>query len=327
MLDSESMRTDTRRKAMNSPSMLVQSRSATQCYRGVERACRNISGPETPAVGAIENTSSLKKLIETCNAAKHVDILLASHSQKPQVTVQEMPQSDSQPTECFALSPMEPNFTLSSGTRTDTETKVPRKTPYTGPFVCNWQHKKARRSASKTVHFDTSSDQVRYFSTNDKPLIVGMSPSFETYDSLVNEATVENRITSVPHWWISMPNFPTTDEARRSMPIRVERVYFSNRRKALFGFVIVANWTYEKTVACRFTRDYWKTVNETTAQYYRPRKTKKGQYYDKFVFGIQFSEKDILDASPLFFCVWYKVNDQVYWDNNNGLNFTLDFNR
>lgn len=79
--------------------------------------------------------------------------------------------------------------------------------------------------------------------------------------------------------------------------------YFSSRRMAIFGFVIIANMAFQQSIICHFTRDYWKTVSESSAPHYREGKHKGGQGYNKFVFGIGLSELDGLGSNSLFFSV------------------------
>ncbi|KAH6979125.1 putative phosphatase regulatory subunit [Fusarium venenatum] len=109
------------------------------------------------------------------------------------------------------------------------------------------------------------------------------------------------------------------------MPVRVSTIYFSDYRKALAVFIAVENLAFEKSVTCRFTRDYWKTVSETPAQYYGTAGNRGGKSYDKFVVSIAFAKDDELGDSPFFFCVKYAVNEEEYWDNNSGINFEVDF--
>jgi hypothetical protein len=96
---------------------------------------------------------------------------------------------------------------------------------------------------------------------------------------------------------------------------------------ALNVLIVVANLAIENPIICRFTRDYWKTVSETPAQYYRAPSSKNGQNSYKFVTGIRLFDADELDSSPLFFYVRYVVNGQEYWDDNAGVNFEVGFRR
>jgi hypothetical protein len=184
-----------------------------------------------------------------------------------------------------------------------------------------------KQPSFKTVHFDPDLEHVRYFSNADKPLTIGAIPSFVSKNPLSDEQIANQQVASSPQWEIFTPNFPDDDSTRKSMDVRVQRLYFSSRRTALYVLIVVANLAFEKSIICRFTRDYWKTVSETPAQYYRAPSSGSGQNYDKFVVGIRLSDADELDSSPLFFCVRYIVNGQEYWDDNSGVNFEVDFRR
>ncbi|KAF5701192.1 phosphatase 1 regulatory subunit 3B [Fusarium mundagurra] len=189
-----------------------------------------------------------------------------------------------------------------------------------------------RRSAEKqpsfkTVHFDPDLEHVRYFSNADKPLTSDTSPSFVSKNPLLDERIANQQVASSPQWEIFTTNFPDDDSTRKSMDVRVQRLYFSSRRMTLYVFIVVANTASEKSIICRFTRDYWKTVSETLAQYYRAPSSGSGQNYYKFVVSIRLFDADELNSSPLFFCVRYIVNGQEFWDDNSGVNFEVDFRR
>ncbi|KAJ9419286.1 putative phosphatase regulatory subunit-domain-containing protein [Fusarium oxysporum] len=179
----------------------------------------------------------------------------------------------------------------------------------------------------KTVDFHSQLEQVCYFFKSDKPANIWKTGSSAYEISTVHKHLASSQIIKQPRWEAVALNFPENDSTRKSMPVRVERLYFSGRHLALFGFVAVANLAFEKSIVCRFTRDYWKTISETPAYYYRAARTREGQEYDKFVFGIAMSDLDEFVLNPLFFCVRYAVNGQEYWDNNSEINFAVDFRR
>ncbi|KAI7771224.1 hypothetical protein LZL87_014304 [Fusarium oxysporum] len=178
----------------------------------------------------------------------------------------------------------------------------------------------------KTVDFHSQLEQVCYFFKSDKSANIWKTGS-SAYEISVHKHLASSQIIKQPRWEAVALNFPENDSTRKSMPVRVERLYFSGRHLALFGFVAVANLAFEKCIVCRFTRDYWKTVSETPAYYYRAAKAIVGQEYDKFVFGIAMSDLDEVGLNPLFFSVQYAVNGQEYWDNNSEINFAVDFRR
>lgn len=186
---------------------------------------------------------------------------------------------------------------------------------------------------SKAVHFDSHLEHVRHFLQVDKPLAVsaGSSPidNYES-DSEYPFSGDERSARGSPRfeWEIVVNNFPLETPARKAQPVRLERVWLSGDQKCLVGSVAVGNFAFQKTVACRFTLDYWKITSEVLADYVcevRPVETPYGQ--DRFHFAIKLADLVNLESKTLYFCVRYNVNGQEYWDNNNGMNFQVDFRK
>lgn len=185
---------------------------------------------------------------------------------------------------------------------------------------------------SKAVHFDSHLEHVRHFLQVDRPLAVsaGSSPA-DNYDSDAEYPfPKDGRGNKSPpfEWELATPNFPHDSLVRKTMPVRLEKVWLSNDHKSLLGSVAVANLAFHKSVVCRFTLDYWKTVSEVSAEYsheIRPRETPEG--HDRFTFTIKLSDLADLESKTLFFCVRFMVNGQEYWDNNNSTNFQVDFRK
>ncbi|XDG01483.1 hypothetical protein ABKA04_001098 [Annulohypoxylon sp. FPYF3050] len=187
---------------------------------------------------------------------------------------------------------------------------------------------------SKAVHFDSHLEHVRHFLQVDRPLAVsaGSSP-VEAYES-ESEYPFGFEEKASPRsppfeWELVVHNFPADTPIRKALPIRVERVWMSPDQKCLIGSVAVANLAFQKAVVCRFTFDYWKTTSEVAAEYHheiaRPRGTEIG--HDRFQFSLKLSDFANLESKTLFFCVRYSVNSVEYWDNNDSLNFQVDFRK
>lgn len=185
----------------------------------------------------------------------------------------------------------------------------------------------------KAVHFDAHLEHVRHFLHQEKPSAVsaGSSP-VESYDG--------EREFPFPHeeafrpreppfeWEINLPNFPRDLDARKHLPVRVERVCLSNDNKNLIGTVAVTNMSFQKSVVVRFTLDYWETVSEVTAEFNSDvRKKQREEGVDRFIFNIKLVDQVNLERKLLFFCVRYNVAGQEFWDNNHGFNFQVDFNK
>ncbi|KAI0006875.1 carbohydrate-binding module family 21 protein [Xylariaceae sp. FL0662B] len=186
---------------------------------------------------------------------------------------------------------------------------------------------------SKAVHFDSHLEHVRHFLQVDRPLAVsaGSSP-VDNYES-DNEYPfgVDTKVTPrLPpfEWKIVVSNFPTECPIRRALPVRLERVWMSPDQKSLIGSVVVANLAFQKSVVCRFTFDYWKTVSEVTAEYHHQIRSRENEnHHDLFQFSVMLSDIANLEAKTLFFCIRYNVNGLEFWDNNQSGNFQIDFRK
>ncbi|KAL8932505.1 MAG: hypothetical protein Q9211_006276, partial [Gyalolechia sp. 1 TL-2023] len=184
---------------------------------------------------------------------------------------------------------------------------------------------------SKAVHFDpTSLENVRTFCGNDRPIVVsaGTSPA-EQYANEIEfpfgDDPAESRRPAF-EWEIRLSNFPRETVERTLAPVRVERIYLSSDNKNLMGAVTVANLAFHKTVVVRFTLDYWKTTSEVVADYNNDVRRKQLDHgHDRFLFSIKLEDQANLENKTLFFCVRYNVNGQEYWDNNNSMNYQVDF--
>ncbi|KAM9880379.1 protein phosphatase regulator [Verticillium dahliae] len=186
---------------------------------------------------------------------------------------------------------------------------------------------------SKAVHFDSHLEHVRHFLQVDRPLAVsaGSSPA-DNYDS-DNEypfpGDERSGTRSPPYEWeIVTANQPMDSPIRKSLPVRLEKVWLSPDQKSLLGSVAVENLSFQKSVTCRFTLDYWKTTSEVAAEYsheIRPKESDAG--HDRFTFAIKLSDLAHLESKTLYFCVRYNVMGQEFWDNNGGTNFQVDFRK
>ena len=186
---------------------------------------------------------------------------------------------------------------------------------------------------SKAVHFqDNSLEHVRHFLQVDRPIAVsaGTSP-VDPYDE-ENEFPFGDDETSpgsLPfEWEIRLTNFPRISVERGALPVRTERVYLSPNTKILKGDVVVRNLAFHKLVVARFTLDYWKTTSEVIAEYnHDVRRKEVDRGCDRFTFGIKLEDQANLENKTMFFCVRYSVNGQDYWDNNNNVNYQVDFSK
>lgn len=186
---------------------------------------------------------------------------------------------------------------------------------------------------SKAVHFDQRLEHVRHFLQVDRPLAVsaGSSPVesifYDDSDFPFGSDENESRIRSFS-WEIRLTNFPADTPERKSLPVRVERVYLSADGNTLVGAVAARNIAFHKLVVARFTLDYWKTTSEVVADYDDDIRRKiAADGYDRFLFNIKLEDQANLENKTLFFCVRYTVDGQEFWDNNNSFNYQVDFSK
>lgn len=186
---------------------------------------------------------------------------------------------------------------------------------------------------SKAVHFDSHLEHVRHFLQVDRPLAVsaGSSP-VDNYES-DNEYPFPNEkrpgYKGPPfEWEIITPNFPQDTHDRKTLPVKLEKVWLSSDQKCMLGSVAVANLAFQKQIVCRFTLDYWKTTSEVSAQWSHEIHTHETPMsFDRFTFSIKLADTANLESKTLLLCVRYLVNGQEYWDNNSNANFQVDFKK
>lgn len=182
---------------------------------------------------------------------------------------------------------------------------------------------------AKAVHFNEDIEQVRHFLQVDRPIAVsaGSSP-VETYDSESEYpfGYDDGYRSAASEWEIKLANFPAETYERKTMPVRVERIFLASDHKTLVGTVAAANIAFHKNVVARFTLDYWKTTSEVVAEYnHDVRKKQANDGYDRFNFNIKLADQANLGSKTLLLCVRYNVNGQEFWDNNGSMNYQVDF--
>lgn len=183
----------------------------------------------------------------------------------------------------------------------------------------------------KAVHFDSHLEHVRHFLQVDRPLAVsaGSSP-VDNYDSDTEYPFPGQGTRSPPYEWeIVTANQAPDTPLRRGQPVRLDKVWLSPDQKSLMGSVIVINLAFQKSVTCRFTLDYWKTVSEVGAEYSHevPAQGEGSTGQDRFLFTLKLSDTAHLENKTLFLCIRYNVMGQEFWDNNNGTNLQVDFRK
>lgn len=178
---------------------------------------------------------------------------------------------------------------------------------------------------SKAVHFGEEIEQVRHFLQVDRPIAVsaGASP-VDGHEEEV-EFPFGFQSSQGPEWELRLKNFPRDSLERMSKPVRVERLLLSPDQKTLIGVVAVANIAFHKQVTARFTLDYWRTTSEVIAEYSNDTRSPRNDGYDQFNFSIKLSDQANLELRTLLLCVKYSVGGQELWDNNDSMNYQVEF--
>lgn len=184
---------------------------------------------------------------------------------------------------------------------------------------------------AKAVHFGDNVEQVRHFNRSERPMAVsaGSSP-VETYDddSDYPWGYEDGYRTNSVEWEITLSNFPADTFERKVAPVRVEKIFLAFDHRTLIGTVAVKNISFHKLVVARFTLDFWKTTSEVVAEYnHDVRKKQASDGDDRFNFNIKLVDLANLESKTMFLCVRYNVNGQEYWDNNNSMNYQIDFTK
>lgn len=184
---------------------------------------------------------------------------------------------------------------------------------------------------SKAVHFNEEIEQVRHFLSVDRPIAVsaGSSPVETAYESENEYPFGDDSKSKTPEWEIKLANWPTSESyERQTAPVRVERIALASDNQTLVGNIACANVAFQKFVVARFTLDYWKTTSEVVAEFnHDVRKKQADDGYDRFNFNIKLADQANLESKTLLLCVRYQANGQEFWDNNNSMNYQVDFTK
>ncbi|KAJ6073246.1 hypothetical protein N7467_011331 [Penicillium canescens] len=182
---------------------------------------------------------------------------------------------------------------------------------------------------SKAVHFDAQLEHIRHFLQLDRPLAVSTETSpVDTHDTEGEFPFGRGAESKGPSWdWeLRLSNWPK--DVSSHAPVRLERLFLSADKNTLVGTVAVANLAFQKYVTARFTLDYWRTTSEVAATFcHDVRRQQAVDGYDRFSFDIKLNDQANLESKTMFMCIRYNVGGQEYWDNNNTMNYQVDFHK
>ena len=181
----------------------------------------------------------------------------------------------------------------------------------------------------KGVHFNDDIQQVKHFLQVDRPIAVsvGGSPAEDYEEDREFPFGRQAPSPTLSGFDIRLGNFPRESLERQSQPVRLEKVSMSADKKCLLGQAVVANLAFHKAVVARFTFDFWKTTSEVLGEYCSDPLFKPQAGYDLFKFTIRLSDTANIENKTMFICMRYNVNGQDYWDNNNSMNYQVDFTK
>ncbi len=188
------------------------------------------------------------------------------------------------------------------------------------------------RVDSKAVHFpEDNLEHIRLFLREERPTAISdkSSPVDSDDDEIESPGDTDSSTPSPPfNWEIQLNKFQPQSVERKPLPVKIEQMYLSEDTEVLIGIVAVRNLAFHKSVVARFTLDNWKTASEVVAEFdHHGLKRQITDGCDRFIFKIKLEDQTNLENKTMFFCVRYNVNKQVYWDNNNSINYQVNFSK
>lgn len=136
-------------------------------------------------------------------------------------------------------------------------------------------------------------------------------------------------VSPVPneHWTVDFKQ-PASDylafrQRLDKYKVSLENVIVRENESVVVGTVKVKNLDFQKEVIVRASWDNWKSQEDifcTFSQYFQINGTSGAHVlYDTFSFKITLPPA----SSKLEFCVCFRCENQEYWDNNDGQNYSL----
>lgn len=207
------------------------------------------------------------------------------------------------------------------------EATAPPPTASTTPHARSVRAKSAPATPTgpKAVHFDKQLEHVKLFLAQQRPAAVSRNGSPGETTEEESEAFPFPAMTPISERVdLHLPNFPASND-RNGRDVYVQSLILHHDTKTLRGKIFVANLSFHKRVAVRFTLDDWQTVSETSAEY---EQSVDNGNADIWSFSIKL--QDILariEEKKMFLVVRYNVNNGEIWDNNNGRNYLIQFRK
>ncbi|KAJ1918824.1 hypothetical protein H4219_002363 [Mycoemilia scoparia] len=180
-------------------------------------------------------------------------------------------------------------------------------------------------SAAKFVHFGVDLEQVRFFLKAETPEHVCRDPDFSEAEAEIRALTPLQSAPSKTLQLRAISGPSPMFSAYEHSPVVFESLWMSDG--AIRGEIKVHNIDYQKQVRARYTIDTWKTVHEAGASFQSQIVGPDGGRcgVDRFTFSIQLTDMQLEkirgEPQTLAICVYYKVQEKEFWDNNGGSNY------
>lgn len=142
---------------------------------------------------------------------------------------------------------------------------------------------------------------------------------------LCNVKVFECKLFSIPKLRInnrSMTNYTVVyNEAKVNAENICTVAYGILANSNIFGAIAVRNLAYDKEVFVRITLDLWKTSKDIHASFVQQ---ERNETVDRFFFMNPLEDYEFSEiTTSLEFAVCYCVDGRMFWDNNNGKNYTF----
>ncbi|KAL6932421.1 hypothetical protein ACO0OL_003899 [Hanseniaspora opuntiae] len=194
----------------------------------------------------------------------------------------------------------------------------------------SYYSKNRHQSLTNLKHFDTSPDpnlsrDIEKFVSSSLDNINSLNKSKES----VGDVSLSPLSKNLSHHTIILDsNFNYQQNLMHQYPwqfnsktIQVKNVYVSQSQNQLIVYLSVENLAFEKDIKLKYSFDNWNKIFYSEGKYEKQINSK----YDEFkcVIDIPLSSNNKETITEINFCCSYKVNNMVYYDNNNYHNFKL----
>ncbi|KAM4591637.1 protein phosphatase 1 regulatory subunit 3C-B [Odontesthes bonariensis] len=189
---------------------------------------------------------------------------------------------------------------------------------------------KGKAGKKRVVFADTkgmSLTAIHVFSKSDDELFQnkrgGEIPEDLQFDmSDLEAATMDIKIGAVPSLALDFqqPSADYLDFRSRLIQNSVCLENCSLQQRSLTGTIKVRNIGFEKSVQVRATFDSWASFSDVDCTFLN--NVYGCQDTDTFAFVLELPA-DIPPQNRVEFCICFRVQDQTFWDNNDGKNYTF----